>query len=160
MSFEYNSTFIRPPTPPTQPRQGLSLINPNDIENTPEPVEERIPQEVLPFLLQVQEPIQQYSQEPFIKGQFLYIQNKHNRKMLINAWNAITQLELWDYMKKDKISYMLSNDSEIHRISVKMEELGYGGHSGCSFGWTMRQMQRIARLGEEHYMYETLSNIM
>ena len=71
--------------------------------------------------------------------------------MLINAWNAITELDLWNYMRNEQYSYMLSNDKEIYIISRKMEELGYNGHSGFSFGWTMRQMQYIAQFGEKKY---------
>jgi hypothetical protein len=32
-----------------------------------------------------------------------------------------------------------------------MEQLGYYGHSGSSFGLTMRTMQYIARNGEEKF---------
>ena len=39
-----------------------------------------------------------------------------------------------------------------------MEELGYNGHSGYSFGWTMRQMQYIAEHGESNYMDTYLTN--
>jgi hypothetical protein len=78
--------------------------------------------------------------------------------MLVNAWNAITQLELWNYMKKDTYSFMLSNDKEIWIITKKMEDLGYDGHSGSSFGWTMRQIQYIAKNGEEKYMNDYLNN--
>ena len=74
--------------------------------------------------------------------------------MLQNAWEAITQLELWNYMKLDTESYMFSCDEEIKLISKKMIDLGYDGHSGCSFGWTLRQMQYIAQHGEEDYMNE------
>jgi len=46
---------------------------------------------------------------------------------------------------------MFNRDSELRVIMNKMDELGYGGHSGSSFGWTMRQMQFIAVNGlEEH----------
>ena len=89
---------------------------------------------------------------PKEKGQFLYIDDVSSKKMHINAWNAISQLELWDYMKKDIFSYMESKDKEIFMISDKMVELGYDMHSGSSFGWTMRQMEYIAKHGEEAYM--------
>ena len=92
----------------------------------------------------------------FVKGQFLYIKSEHTREMLVNAWNAITQLELWSYMKQETQSYMFSTDQEINRISRKMAELGYNGHSGFSFGWTMRQMQYIAIHGEEKYAEEEI----
>lgn len=85
-------------------------------------------------------------------GKFEYITNQINKKMLINAWNAITQLGLWDYMKKDICNYLFCKDKEIILISDKMFELGYRDHSGHSFGWIMRQMQYIAQNGEENYM--------
>jgi len=87
----------------------------------------------------------------FVKGQFMYVKDTQSRILLVNAWNAITQLELWNYMKKDVESYMFCNDKEISIITRKMEELGYDGHSGFSFGWTMRQMQYIAQYGEEQF---------
>jgi hypothetical protein len=37
-----------------------------------------------------------------------------------------------------------------------MEELGYGGHSGASFGCTMRNMQYLAEHGEEKFKTEIL----
>ena len=55
-------------------------------------------------------------------------------------------------MKEPIFSYQLSDVTEIQAISKKMEELGYYGHSGSSFGWTMRQMQYIAQHGEELYL--------
>jgi hypothetical protein len=47
---------------------------------------------------------------------------------------------------------MWSNDKEVNLIANKIIELGYDGHSGFSFGWTMRQLQYIAINGEEKYM--------
>ena len=80
-------------------------------------------------------------------GKFTYVLNEINKKMLVNAWSAITQLGLWDYMKKDIINYIFSGDKEIYMISDKMFELGYRDHSGYSFSWIMRQMQYIAQPG-------------
>jgi len=94
----------------------------------------------------------------FVPGQFLYIKSDDYREMLQNAWTAITQLDLWDYMKRDTESYMLSSDTEIDIIHKKMEALGYDGHSGSSFGWTLRQMQYIAQNGEANYMDSYLTN--
>ena len=89
---------------------------------------------------------------PHPKGNFDYIKSKHTREMIENAYMAVNQLELWHFMKKDCESYMMSNRSEINRIGNKMIELGYNGHSGFSFGWTMRQIQYIAKHGEIKYM--------
>jgi len=93
-----------------------------------------------------------------IPGQFLYINDDNNKEMLQNAWAAITQLDLWYYMRRDTDSFMLSRDPEINIITNKMAELGYDGHSGSSFGWTMRQMQYIAEHGEDNYMETYLTN--
>ena len=39
----------------------------------------------------------------------------------------------------------------IDEISRKMEEFGYNGHSGASFGFTMRYMQLLVQKGEEEF---------
>jgi hypothetical protein len=93
-----------------------------------------------------------------VPGQFLYINDANNKEMLQNAWAAITQLDLWHYMRNDTDSFMLSRDPEINIITNKMAELAYDGHSGVSFGWTMRQMQYIAKHGEGNYMELYLTN--
>ena len=63
------------------------------------------------------------------QSMFNYADN-HSRAMLENAYQAISLTEMWDYIKKDRESFMLSSDKEIKIISDKMEELGYNGHSG------------------------------
>jgi hypothetical protein len=151
MSVEHN--FQENILPPRPPQERLMLINPDDL------MEESQTQESEPQTPEPQIPEEQTPVEIFIKGKFLYIKDLHTRKMLVNAWNSITQLELWEYMRQDRYSYMWSNDKEIDRITKKMEELGYNGHSGCSFGWTMRQMQYIAKNGEETYMREILKPV-
>lgn len=125
--------------PPPPPDNILSIINPSEHDTSPENYYE----------------LENKPEEPdkFIHGMFLYMTSDDNtRKMLQNAWLAITQLKLWDYMKRDNTSYTMSDDPEIWTITKKMEELGYEGHSGFSFGWTMRNMQYIALYGEESFM--------
>jgi hypothetical protein len=43
--------------------------------------------------------------------------------MFENAYQAISLTEMWDYMKKDRESFMFSSDKEIEIISKKMEDL-------------------------------------
>ena len=75
-----------------------------------------------------------------------------DRIMYETAFNAITQLELWNYMKNFRgESFMFSNDPEVMRIYKKIEQLGYVGHSGCSFGCIMRTMEFIANNGIERF---------
>ena len=110
------------PVPPIN--YSLSLINPSELES--------------------HEPI-------FGFGQFLYIKDPSIRTMIKSAWDAVEQLELLSYMRKNTYSYMLSGDIELFKISAKIEELGYHGHSGSSFCWTMRQIQDIAQNGESEF---------
>ena len=138
-SESFESYNIPPPIPPIPPIiSGLYIINPDKLTNN-----NQIQQE-------------QTYEKPFEEGLFNYIKDQHSRKILVNAWNAITQLNLWDFMKKQQESYLLDNEPEIMMITNKMNELGYDRHSGCSFAWTMRQIQYIARHGEKKYM-ETFS---
>ncbi len=88
---------------------------------------------------------------------FDYTDN-HSKVMFENAYQAISLTEMWDYMKKPTESYTFSSDKEIRIISKKMEELGYFGHSGASFGLTMRNMQFIALHGLEEHKKMWLEN--
>lgn len=158
MSIEPNNNLnnleVFPPTPPSYL---VSINNGDNIINTNETAKE--------FSLETTTKSEEISEKniilnqdnKFTKGKFLYTP-EYPRVMLVNAWNAITQLELWGYMSQSIDSYMFSNAPEVDRISRKMEELGYNGHSGYSFGWTMRQMQYIAKYGEEKYAEEFNKN--
>ena len=86
-----------------------------------------------------------------IPCKFQYIKDQNYIIMLDNAWQAITLTKTWDFVKKQNESFMFSSDPRVNIIYVKMEELGYSGHSGCSFGRIMRIMQYIARYGEETF---------
>ena len=90
-------------------------------------------------------------QDNFIPGNFEYVTDNSEREILINAWQAITMTENWNFVKQPIESFSWSNDPRINIISNKMVELGYNGHSGSSFGYTMRAMQYIAQNGEEKY---------
>jgi len=89
--------------------------------------------------------------DTFIPGKFEYVKCAHTREMLANAWQAINLTETWDFVRMPTESFMMSRDDRIWVITAKMEELGYYGHSGNSFGWTLRQMQFIAQHGEARF---------
>jgi hypothetical protein len=74
------------------------------------------------------------------------------RSMYTTAFDAITQLELWPFMQNfTGENFMLSLAPEIKRISYRISQLGYGGHSGVSFGCTMRAMEYIAKNGLDRF---------
>jgi hypothetical protein len=84
-------------------------------------------------------------------GKFEYISNHNDREMFINAWQAISQTNLWDFVREPIDSFTWSYDQCVEVISEKMLELGYDGHSGISFGSTMRNMQQLAKHGEKKF---------
>jgi hypothetical protein len=86
-------------------------------------------------------------------AEFNIIADEHDRFMLKNAHQAITAAEAWDFMRTfSDQSFMFSSSPIVSDIMKKMSELGYDGHSGCSFGWTMRQMEFLAKNGKEVYL--------
>jgi hypothetical protein len=87
-----------------------------------------------------------------IPGEFNYINDKNYKIMLVTAWKAIDKLELWDFVKQDIESFACSTDPRLRCILNEIEKLGYDGHSGVSFGLVMRNMQYIAKNGEEEFI--------
>lgn len=69
-------------------------------------------------------------------------------EMLKDAYAAITKCELWDWFKsyspEEGRGFMFSSHPNLERISAAMM---YDGHSGSSYGWTMRVMENIAKKG-------------
>ena len=87
------------------------------------------------------------------------IYDSNNRIMLKNAHQAITNAEAWDWMKNFQgESFMFSNDAMIGKISRNMVTLGYDGHSGSSYGWTMRCMEHLAKNGKDAFLSMCVSN--
>jgi len=87
------------------------------------------------------------------EAEFNTISDEHTRFMLKNAHQAITSTEYWDYMRTfSEQSFMFSDSPAVSRIMGKMSQLGYDGHSGCSFAWTMRQMEFLAKNGKQAFL--------
>jgi len=87
----------------------------------------------------------------FIPGEFLYIDDTQSREMIKNGWQAVQLTETAEFVKQDIDSFQFSNSPTVRAISKKMVDIGYYGHSGCSFGWTMRELQKIYKYGEVEY---------
>jgi hypothetical protein len=58
---------------------------------------------------------------------------------------------MWGFIAENIDSFMFSNDLRLDLIHQKMEDLGYIGHSGGSFGITMRYMQYLVQKGEDEF---------
>jgi hypothetical protein len=90
-------------------------------------------------------------------GKFEYIENQFMRHNLQNGWQAVTITESWHYLKNVVTgSFMWSRDPKISEIGNKMEDLG-ALHSGASFGFTMRDLEYIAKHGETSFKSQYLS---
>ena len=88
-------------------------------------------------------------------AEFNTIPCQHSRFMLKNAHQAITSTEYWDYMRTfNEQSFMFSNSPTVSKIMTKMSQLGYDGHSGFSFAWTMRQMEFLAKNGKQAFLQQ------
>ncbi len=74
----------------------------------------------------------------------------HETTMLKDAYEAITACDLWEWMREFHPhagdGFMFSNHPNLDRISAAMK---YSGHSGASYGWTMRVMESLAKKGWE-----------
>ena len=87
------------------------------------------------------------------------IYDLNNRTMLMNAHKAITMAEGWEWIRNfNGQSFMFSNDAMIGKISRNMATLGYDGHSGSSYGWTMRCMEHLAKNGKDAFLSMCVSN--
>jgi hypothetical protein len=87
---------------------------------------------------------------------FNFITNEHTRSVISNGYMAVTQLELWDWLKEFEQApdegFIWTEHPNIYRIGVKMESLPDAPcHSGASFAITMRNLVFIAKNGIEEY---------
>jgi hypothetical protein len=88
----------------------------------------------------------------YVEGDFSFINDQHSKQMLEDGYNTISNLELWDWMKtfvpEEGKGFMFSNHENITKIGNAMKT----GHSGSSFGWTMRNLEAIAKDGWNEYV--------
>ena len=87
---------------------------------------------------------------------FNFIPDAHTRSLISNGYAAVSQLELWGWMKDFKPEpsdgFMWTSHPNVHRIGERMEALpNPPGHSGSSFAITMRELEFIAKHGIEKY---------
>lgn len=78
-----------------------------------------------------------------------------DREMLEDAYKAVTKANRWSFLKRPDVpgskGFMFSDWPEMKDIDIHME---YGGHSGASYGSTMRVMEYIAKNGWESYVQQ------
>jgi hypothetical protein len=87
---------------------------------------------------------------------FSFIRDDLTRSNMVNGYAAVSQLELWSWMKDfeplDHEGFKWSQHPNVIRIGEKMESLpNPPGHSGFSFAFTMRHLEYIAKNGMDRY---------
>ena len=91
---------------------------------------------------------------PIPRGDFSFIQDSMTRTMLQEAWTAVEKVDAWNDLKSQDVpgegGFMFSRHPVVQKISDALVDTT--GHSGGSWGWTMRQMQSIAKNGWEEYV--------
>ena len=82
---------------------------------------------------------------------FDFIRDANSREMVADGYAAVTKAEAWDLMKEDPGlgGFMYTTNESYKVIHTHMD---YRGHSGSSYGWTMRQLQFIAQNGWDAYV--------
>ncbi len=75
------------------------------------------------------------------------------REMVEDAYKAVTKANRWGFLRRPDVpgpnGFMFSEWPEMKDIDTHME---YGGHSGGSYGSTMRVMEFIAKYGWGAYV--------
>ena len=80
------------------------------------------------------------------------VYNSDFRPSLLNMANAITKLDLWNWMKEYSpekgCGFMYSDNPNIYKIGGLVDS---DGHSGATFGYSMRCMEMIAKEGFDKF---------
>lgn len=75
--------------------------------------------------------------------------SEHERNMYLSAYNTITQMEMWEFMKTynppENSGFMFDSNPTVMSIMSKVSENYNNNHSGFTMACTMRKMQQIAQ---------------
>lgn len=83
-------------------------------------------------------------------GNMDYISDERDRKILENAYKAITFTNNWDFIRENNIYDCVYQD-KCKEIFNMMTYLGYNEHSGFSFRWAMNAMKHLVMYGEDKF---------
>jgi len=90
-----------------------------------------------------------------ISPNFEFISSENTRYMLESAYDTITKLEKWNYLREYVISentgYMFAAEDSINELMDQINSEYQSGHSGCSMALTMRAMDFIAKNGFDSF---------
>jgi hypothetical protein len=92
------------------------------------------------------------------ESSFNFIDCRMTRQCIMNGCWAMNETNLWDWLRGYTVEankgFMFSKAPELNIISNKMDDQNAPvkvSHSGASFGFTMRELDFIAKNGFEAY---------
>jgi hypothetical protein len=89
------------------------------------------------------------------EGDFSFIDDELSRDALSKTYQAISNTKNWENLKNfivdESRGFMFSQSDFLSEIGNETERLGVG-HSGSSWGWSMRNMDFISKHGWETYI--------
>lgn len=100
----------------------------------------------------------------YIRGDFSFLNSTSEIAMLEDAFAAMGRVEgSWEYLGRPEVpdketGFMFTRDGLVNQIGNEIDKAGTIGHSGSSYGWTMRQMEYIAKNGWDAYVTLRLEN--
>jgi hypothetical protein len=96
----------------------------------------------------------------YAPGDFSFWNSSFDEAMYKNAYDAITAENLWDFLKDNSPpedrGFMFWSAPELKCLHKHMDPIG---HSGASYGITMRAMESIAKNGWHTYVAMTIKAI-
>lgn len=87
---------------------------------------------------------------------FEFVNSRMMKTVLEDAYLAVTEMELWEYLRDNTFESFTFYDGPNRALHQQLLEKAdrSGLHSGASFGITMRNMEKIAKFGFEHWKRE------
>ncbi len=90
----------------------------------------------------------------YSEGDFSFILDKFHRYLIEDGYKAVTQAELWDFIKNEYDAKKALDQPEIMDIFLAMK---YKSHTMKTFGVVMRNIKKIAADGWEAYVKEWIA---
>ena len=88
------------------------------------------------------------------EGDFSFIRKEADRMAFEDMWSAITKTETWAQMGTDPGPGGFAWSKAPHIVAIQAALVDRVGHSGASIAATMREMQRLAKIGWTAYVLE------
>jgi hypothetical protein len=88
------------------------------------------------------------------RGDFSFVKDNETRIMFEDAYKAIDSVWAgWEFVERDPGEGGFMFSTSVIAVAIQ-KNMKYEGHSGASYGWTMRKMQHLARIGWEAFVKE------